>query len=200
MPTNKKRCAWCGDDELYQAYHDQEWGVPTFDEQELFERLILEGMQAGLAWITVLRKRDHMRDAFFQFDIEKLARAREATIKRWLANEGIIRHRGKLEAMIGNAQLVRDMDNFPAFIWQFQPENDRIYKSLRQVPSETKESQAMSKALKKQGFRFVGPTICYAFMQSVGMVNDHVQDCWRLKACARAVAKARKTRPMVTNQ
>ena len=191
----KDRCAWCGDDELYQAYHDEEWGVPTFDRQELFERLILEGMQAGLAWITVLRKRENMRAAFFQFDVERVAAASESDLERWLDDAGIIRHRGKLQAMVGNAQQVLQMPDFPAFIWQFQPQQAKTYSRLRQVPSQTAESEAMSKALKKKGFRFVGPTICYAFMQSIGMVNDHVKSCWRQQKCENLVKRANTKRP-----
>lgn len=181
------RCGWCRGNELYEKYHDEEWGVVVDDAQALFERLVLEGMQAGLAWITVLRKREHMRRAFHHFDIEKLARCRERDVKKWLANEGVIRHRGKLEAMINNAQLTLEQDGFPQLLWQFAPKA-KIHRTLKTVPSETLDSQAMSKALKKIGYRFVGPTICYAFMQSVGMVNDHVTQCWRHQPCADLLA------------
>lgn len=178
------RCGWCGDDEQYQSYHDDEWGVPVTDKQALFERLILEGMQAGLAWITILRKRAEMQAVFHSFDIDQLAACSETEVQNWLGNAGIIRHRGKLEAMVSNAQLAAADDNFSAFLWQFRPATEVVHHTLKTVPSETSESKAMSVALKKLGYRFVGPTICYAFMQSVGMVNDHVSDCWRHDASA----------------
>jgi len=178
------RCAWCEGDELYQSYHDEEWGVPEVSHQGLFERLILEGMQAGLSWITVLRKRDRMQALFFGFDVALLADAGEADVASWLSDAGIIRHRGKLEAMITNARLAREHPDFAAWLWQFAPSKPNLRTRLANVPSETEQSKAMSKALKKAGYRFVGPTICYAFMQSVGMVNDHVVDCWRHAPCA----------------
>jgi len=185
-----KRCGWCGDDELYMAYHDEEWGVPVTGDQELFERLVLEGMQAGLAWITVLRKREHMQRVFYQFDIDKLARAKERQLQKWLNDAGIIRHRGKLEAMVGNAKLARDHEDFSGWLWSFAPKPKQgSRRSLADVPATTPESEAMSRALKKAGYRFVGPTICYAFMQSVGMVNDHVNTCWRREPCAKLQAK-----------
>jgi DNA-3-methyladenine glycosylase I len=149
----------------------------------LFERLVLEGMQAGLSWITVLRKRAHMHARFFGFDIERLATAGEDDLQSWLADAGLIRHRGKLEAMVCNARLVRDHDDFPGWIWSFAPPSVAVYDSISQVPSITAESKAMSRALKKSGFKFVGPTTCYAFMQSVGMVNDHVAGCFRNGTC-----------------
>ena len=178
------RCGWCEGDEQYQRYHDDEWGVPVTDKQALFERLILEGMQAGLAWITILRKRAEMQAVFHGFDIERLAACTEKDVQKWLGNAGIIRHRGKLEAMISNAQLAAADNDFSVFLWQFRPETELVHQTLKTVPSDTSESKAMSVALKKLGYRFVGPTICYAFMQSVGMVNDHVSDCWRHDASA----------------
>ena len=196
---SKKRCGWCGDDKLYKAYHDEEWGVPVYDAQELFERLVLEGMQAGLAWITVLRKREQMRDAFYNFDLERIACSGEQELLTWLNNAGVIRHRGKLEAMIGNAQAVLAMQDFPAFVWQFRPTSSRKHRTAKTVPSASDESHAMSKALKQAGFRFVGPTICYAFMQSVGMVNDHVAGCWRYSVCAEKWDESAQRRPLLAD-
>ena len=178
------RCTWCEGDDLYIAYHDEEWGVPVFTPGELFERLILEGMQAGLSWLTILRKRARMQETFFHFDMVELANAGESQIQAWLSDPGIIRHRGKLEAMVNNARLTLEQPDFSAWLWNFAPAAGQTYKRMKQVPSETAESQAMSKALKKGGYKFVGPTICYAFMQSVGMVNDHVTSCVRYTPCA----------------
>jgi len=190
--TTLTRCAWCTGEEIYIRYHDDEWGVPEWSAQGLFERLVLEGMQAGLAWITVLKKRVHMRDVFFEFDIERLAGAAEDQIEHWLSDPGIIRHRGKLEAMVGNARLACEHPDFSAWLWSFAPEHAARHDTPRSIPSHTQESGAMSKALKKAGYRFVGPTTCYAFMQSVGMVNDHVADCWRYAPCAE-MARNRST-------
>ncbi|MEM7000482.1 MAG: DNA-3-methyladenine glycosylase I [Pseudomonadota bacterium] len=179
----KKRCEWCGDDPLYVAYHDQEWGVPVSDDQALFERLALEGMQAGLAWITVLKKRANMQQRFFNFDMQRLADTDQPTLDQWLLDPGIIRHAGKLSAMINNAQIALSMEDFAGFLWQFAPRRSPMYRRRQDVPAQTPESQAMSKALRDGGFKFVGPTICCAFMQSVGMVNDHVRSCWRFVPC-----------------
>ena len=184
----RERCAWCGEDPLYVAYHDEEWGVPVADPRVLFERLMLEGMQAGLSWYTVLKKRPHMRRRFFGFDPEKLARRGPDRLAEWLDDPGLIRHRGKLEALIGNARAFLEQgDAFADLLWSFvdgAPKQNR-WESPRQVPSETPESQAMSRTLKKAGFRFVGPTICYAFMQSAGLVNDHMLACHRHAECRR---------------
>ncbi len=179
-----QRCEWCLGDPLYERYHDEEWGVPEFDGAALFERLTLEGMQAGLSWLTVLRKRAHMQTQFFSFDMAQLAAAGQEDIERWLQDPGLIRHRGKLEAMVSNARLAVAQSDFADWLWRFAPPAQRGVARLDQVPSATAESEAMSKALKQAGFRFVGPTICYAFMQSVGMVNDHLQECWRCQPCA----------------
>ena len=178
-----ERCAWCTSDPLYTDYHDEEWGVPVFGAEDLFERLILEGMQAGLSWLTVLKKREHMRVRFFGFDRARLAAASESDVASWLTDAGLIRHRGKLQAMIENARLALEEDDFSSYLWSFAP---TARKTLKAIPSTTPESEIMSKALKKRGYRFVGPTICYAFMQSVGMVNDHAQSCWRHEECAKA--------------
>lgn len=181
-----KRCAWCGTDTLYRHYHDTEWGVPEYDEQALFERLVLEGMQAGLSWLTVLKKREHMRERFFGFEVARLARASERSLTSWLNDSGLIRHRGKLEAMIKNARAVRSMEGkFSASLWQFvdgQPQTNR-FKRRSQVPATTQAATAMAKWLKQEGFGFVGPTTCYALMQSAGMVNDHMLDCFRHADC-----------------
>ena len=187
------RCSGCGDDPLYVAYHDQEWGQPERDAEALFERLILEGMQAGLSWYTVLKKRARMREQFFEFDPIRLARFGRRRMNRWLADPGLIRHRGKLEAMVGNAAAFNTLGpEFSRFIWSFvdgEPLQNR-WRRLDQVPSLTPQSSEMANALRALGFRFVGPTICYAFMQSVGMVNDHLIDCDLHEQCAKA-ARAR---------
>lgn len=181
-----RRCDWCGEDPLYVAYHDEEWGVPTADAQALFERLMLEGMQAGLSWYTVLKKRAHMQNRFFAFDPAALIRRGPAALPLWLQDAGLIRHRGKLEALVHNARAYQDMDGaFADFVWSFvghSPIQNR-WRALDEVPSQTDESRAMSRAMKRAGFRFVGPTICYAFMQSAGLVNDHLVGCHRHRHC-----------------
>lgn len=184
VADTKKRCSWCLADEDYIAYHDDEWGVPITAPAPLFKLLMLEGMQAGLSWLTILRKRAAMEDAFFGFDAERLAASGAEEVGAWLENPNIIRHRGKLEALIRNARAMLAIDDFEGFIWQFQPAETTARKSLGDVPAQTAESAAMSKALKQEGFNFVGPTICYAFMQSAGLVNDHISDCWRYERCA----------------
>jgi len=172
-------------------YHDTEWGVPLHDEQKLFELLILEGAQAGLSWITVLRKRENYRAAFDNFNPEKIARYSDARKAKLLLNEGIIRNRLKIESTIKNANALLVMqkagENFSEFLWSFvngTPKQNK-WKKLSDAPTSTPESDAMSKALKQKGFNFVGSTICHAFMQAAGMVNDHVVDCYRHKECAK---------------
>ena len=178
------RCPWCGTDPLYIAYHDDEWGVPERDSRALWEKLVLDGFQAGLAWITILRKRQAFRQAFEGFDPETVARWGEADVARLLADAGIVRHRGKIEATIGNARAwlaIEDREGFAPFLWRFvdgAPVQNR-WASMAEVPAETPESRAMSRALKVEGFRFCGPTIVYAFMQATGMVNDHLVTCPR---------------------
>lgn len=171
---------------MYVAYHDEEWGVPVKDPHALFERLMLEGMQAGLSWYTVLKKRENMRRRFFGFDPAALASGGPGRIDSWLDDPGLIRHRGKLSALVGNAAAFQGMENdFGPWLWSFvgdRPVQNR-WRLREQVPSETDASRAMSKGLKQAGFRFVGPTICYAFMQSVGMVNDHLVTCHRHGLC-----------------
>ena len=186
----RKRCAWGEGDPLYQSYHDTEWGVPIHDDRKLFEFLILEGMQAGLSWITILKKRDNFRAAFDQFDPEKMARYDEAKINDLLQNPGIVRNRLKVQSAVKNARgylaVMEKEGSFSQFLWQFvdgRPLQNQ-WRTLRDVPAETAVSRTMSQALKQYGFSFVGPTICYAFMQAVGMCNDHLTDCFRHPQCA----------------
>jgi len=181
----KERCAWSGTDPLYIEYHDKEWGVPVHDDRKLFEMLTLEGAQAGLSWITILRKRENYRKAFDNFDAKKISRYDRRKIKTLLGNEGIVRNRLKIAATIGNAKAFLDVQkefgSFDAYVWRFVGGKTKHNKSksLKEVPAKTAESDAMSKELKKRGFSFVGSTICYAFMQAVGMVNDHTNNCFR---------------------
>ena len=179
-----RRCSWCTGDDLYQRYHDEEWGVPIFDSVALFERLALESMQAGLAWITVLKKRERMRMQFYGFNPLELAKCDESHIQTWLLDPGLIRHKGKLNALVRNAQLTVAEEDFSGLLWRFAPKASQRNRRAEQPASQTAESQAMAKLLKSKGYSFVGPTTCYAFMQSVGMVNDHAQDCWRYEACS----------------
>lgn len=183
--TNLPRCAWAGNDPLYLAYHDLEWGVPVHDDHQLFEFLILEGAQAGLSWLTILLKRDAYRSAFAGFDPEIVARFDGAKVAELLANPGIVRNRLKVESTITNARaflaIQEEFGSFAAYQWRFV-DNRPIrngWKSMQEVPAFTPISDAMSRDLKKRGFRFVGSTICYAHMQAVGMVNDHTVDCFR---------------------
>lgn len=181
------RCEWAGDDPLYVAYHDQEWGVPVHDDQQLFEFLILEGAQAGLSWITILRKRENYRAAFDQFAPEKVARYDEARITQLLENPGIIRNRLKVRSAVQNAQaflrVQEEFGSFDQFIWDFVDGKPIVnhWKKMSDIPASTPLSETISKALKKRGFNFVGPTIIYAHMQATGMVNDHTIDCFRHK-------------------
>lgn len=178
------RCSWCGEDPLYVAYHDEEWGVPEYDSRALWEKLILDGFQAGLSWITILRKRDGFREEFEGFDPERIANWGEAQVEKALQNPGIIRHRGKIEATIVGARRYLEIEareGFSPFIWSFvggQPIQNNL-RSMADAPTKTPESEAMSKALKKEGFKFCGPVITYAFMQACGLVNDHFTRCPR---------------------
>jgi DNA-3-methyladenine glycosylase I len=179
----KFRCAWCGTDPLYVRYHDEEWGVPTHDERQLFEMLCLEGAQAGLSWITVLRKRQNYRRAFDDFDIAKIARYQAPKVASLMKDAGIVRNRLKVRAFIENAratEALRDEGgSLDELLWSFAPKKKRArWKTPGELPAFTPESDAMSKALKKRGFKFVGTTICYAFMQAVGIVDDHQARCW----------------------
>ena len=184
------RCQWAGSDPLYVAYHDQEWGVPVFDDRLLFEFLILEGAQAGLSWSTILNKRENYRAAFDNFDPQIVAAYDDEKIAELLANPGIVRNRLKVNAAVKNAlaflAVQAEFGSFATYIWQFvggQPKQN-AWRSMSEVPAETDESRLMSKDLKRRGFTFVGPTICYAFMQAVGMVNDHTVDCFRYEELA----------------
>ncbi len=189
----KIRCEWCGTDPLYVAYHDEEWGVPEFDDRQLFAKLILDGAQAGLSWITILRKRENYWAAFDGFDPQKIARFDEQKIAELLQNPGIVRNRLKVQSAVKNAQgfmaILEAHGSFSDYLWQFVDGRpiQNPWRTLADFPAETAESQAMSRGLKSYGFNFVGPTICYAFMQAVGMVNDHVIDCFRDAEC-RALA------------
>jgi DNA-3-methyladenine glycosylase I len=190
-PTAKPRCAWCGTDPLYVRYHDQEWGVPVHDERRHFEFLILEGAQAGLSWITILRKRENYREAFAGFDPARVARFGKREVARLLKNPGIVRNRLKIESAVKNARAFLDVqdefDGFDKYVWRFvggKPiQNRRDH--MKQIPARTAESDTLSKDLKKRGFSFVGSTIIYAHMQAVGMVNDHVTGCFRYKQLTR---------------
>ncbi len=180
-----QRCAWVSDDPLDQLYHDTEWGVPEHDDNKLFEGITLEGAQAGLSWITILRKREGYRDAFAGFDPQIVTAFDEAKIEELLQNPGIVRHRQKIESTIGNAKAVLDVQreygSLDAFLWEIvggQPIDNKLAR-IADAPSSTELSKQMSKVLKQHGFRFIGPTTCYAFMQAAGMVNDHTTDCFR---------------------
>jgi DNA-3-methyladenine glycosylase I len=185
------RCPWPKQDALYVAYHDEEWGVPEFDDRALYEKLVLDGFQAGLSWITILRKRENFRRAFDDFDPEKIARYKPARVARLMADAGIVRNRAKIEGAILSARAYLDiMDKGPGFsalLWHFldgRPKQNR-FRSVSQVPAETKLSQQISAELVRRGFKFVGPTIVYAFMQATGMVNDHLLTCYRHAECAK---------------
>jgi len=182
-----KRCEWCGSDPLYMAYHDKEWGVPVHDDRLLLEMLILQGAQAGLSWLTILKKRANYRKAFSAFDCARVAAYSQGDIKRLLADSGIVRNRLKIESAIKNARGVlairEEFGTLDAFLWRYVGgiPLQNGWKSIAELPTWTAESQAMSEDLKRRGFSFVGPTICYAYMQAVGMVNDHTTDCFRYK-------------------
>jgi DNA-3-methyladenine glycosylase I len=185
------RCTWAGNDAEYQRYHDEEWGVPLKTDRAIFEKLVLEGFQAGLSWITILRKRDNFRRAFDKFDPERVARYGAKDIARLMADEGIVRNRAKIEATIDNAQAylqLRERTSLKKLLWDHLGKDGAVQnraRSVRDIPAETELSKRISKALKAEGFRFVGPTTIYAFMQSSGMVNDHLVDCFRYSECAK---------------
>jgi DNA-3-methyladenine glycosylase I len=183
-PGGPVRCPWAGNDPLYISYHDTEWGIPIRDPRQLFELLCLEGAQAGLAWITILRKRDGYRAAFDGFDPARMASYDDDDRARLLADARIVRNRAKIDAFIGNARAYLRTDDFSARVWGFvdgEPIVNRWH-ATDQVPAETEQSRALSNELRQRGFRFVGPTICYAFMQSAGLVDDHLVSCWRRAA------------------
>jgi DNA-3-methyladenine glycosylase I len=183
-----KRCAWVPEgDPGYVAYHDVEWGVPSHGERHLFEMLTLEGAQAGLSWSTILRKREGYRAAFANFDAEQVARFTKRDVERLLGDPGIVRNRLKVESTVNNAKRVLELESLGDYLWAFVDGSPIVnrWRKLSEIPAETAESRAMSKDLKKRGFRFVGPTVCYAFMQATGLVNDHVVDCFRFAELTR---------------
>ena len=194
---DKQRCAWPGEDTLYVAYHDEEWGVPEYDSRALYEKLVLDGFQAGLSWITILRKRENFRKALHGFDPHRIARYGARDIDRLLKNEGIIRSRAKIEAAIKGAKLWLEIETEPGgfrdFIWKHVDGKpvDHRFKSREQIPAQSEMSEALSRDLKQRGFNFCGPVIVYAFAQAIGMVNDHVTPCFRHGECAR-LATARR--------
>jgi DNA-3-methyladenine glycosylase I len=187
----KARCRWCAASPEYRSYHDTEWGFPVADDRRLFEKLSLEGFQSGLSWRTILAKRENFRAAFHDFDFDRVARFGQRDVKRLLADSGIVRHRGKIEAVINNARRARELverdGSLAGFLWRYEPDPKK--KARPQTVSTSADSIALSKDLKKLGWAFVGPTTCYAFMQAMGMVNDHVEDC----VIHPRVAKARKS-------
>ncbi len=189
-PDGKPRCRWCGAAPEFLAYHDTEWGFPVSDDQRLFEKLCLEGFQSGLSWRTILAKRENFRAAFRGFDIDRIARFTQRDVDRLLKDEGIVRHRGKIEAVVNNARMARELiereDSLAAFVWRYEPDKSQLAEP--QTVSTSTESIAMSKDLKKMGWKFVGPTTVYAFMQAMGLINDHVADC----VIRSKVARARK--------
>lgn len=180
-PDDRARCAWVGDDAEYRRYHDEEWGTPLHGDRALFEKMALEGFQAGLSWITILRKRPRFREVFAGFNIPTVAEFDESDVERLMADAGIIRNRAKIEATIGNARIVREMPDgaLDELMWSFAPASWTRPATLLDVAAVTPESTAMSTELRRRGFRFVGPTTMYALMQSTGMVDDHVVGCWR---------------------
>jgi DNA-3-methyladenine glycosylase I len=190
MTAEPTRCRWAGTDPLYVRYHDEEWGVPKTDDRALFEKLVLEGFQSGLSWITILRKRDNFRKAFHNFDPTRIARYGDKDKARLMADAGIVRNHLKIEATIDNARALlklQERTSLSSFIWDLAGGKPQIntHRTFKSIPAETPASKAISKALKKEGFRFVGPTTVYAFMQSTGMVNDHLVDCLSYAPCAR---------------
>ncbi|MCC6597829.1 MAG: DNA-3-methyladenine glycosylase I [Alphaproteobacteria bacterium] len=176
-----QRCPWCGTDPLYTRYHDEEWARPITDNIGLYERMCLEGFQAGLSWITILKKRENFRTAFAGFDYEKVAHFTKADVERLLQNDGIIRHRGKIEATIHNARhiplLIEEFGSLHRYFLKFKPENTKMPRISQDIPAKTAESEELSKDLRRRGFKFVGPTTLYALMQATGLVNDHLESC-----------------------
>lgn len=200
--ANTPRCFWCKGHADYEAYHDNEWGYPVDDDIRLFEKLCLEGFQSGLSWLTILRKRDNFRKAFKGFDFKKVARFGEKDVERLLQDAGIVRHRGKIEATINNAQraleLVEEAGSIAAFVWRYEPDAKarpkRLTKAALMKMTQAPESAALSKDLKKRGWKFVGPTTMYAFMQSMGMANDHIEGCSVRAAVEKARTKFKRPR------
>lgn len=196
IATEQRRCSWAGSDALYQNYHDNEWGRPVTDDNRLFEKLCLEGFQSGLSWLTILRKRENFRAAFAGFEMSRVAEMDNTDIERLLLDAGIIRHRGKIASTINNAkrtlEIQREFGSLAAYIWRFEPEPVKGPIVSGSIPAETEASKALSKDLRKRGFSFVGPTTSYAFMQAMGLVNDHVDGCFcRAEAAAERTALKR---------
>jgi len=199
MPAATERCWWCGETADYQQYHDEEWGRPVRDDHRLFEKICLEGFQSGLSWLTILRKRDNFRRAFAEFDFEQVARFNVRSVERLLQDASIVRHRGKIEATINNAkrarELVAEFGSLAAYFWSFEPPaSERPRKVTKAAVSKmvkTEASTALSKDLLRRGWKFVGPTTCYAFMQAMGLVNDHVETCVTRRECERARGRFR---------
>ena len=198
--SHQEKCSWCLGDAEYEHYHDTEWGVPQKDDRVLFEKISLEGFQAGLSWITILRKRDNFRKTFDNFDLDAVSNYSEERTEKILRNAGVVRHRGKIESVINNSKRAKELQNefgsLAAFFWSFEPKDHPTLSERRvretSIPSFSKESKAMSKALKQRGWTFVGPTICYSFMQSMGLVNDHVEACFRREIVADLRQKFRR--------
>lgn len=176
-----RRCWWCGEDPLYVKYHDREWGLPVADDQRLFEKMCLEGFQAGLSWITILRKRESFRAAFNDFDLYEVAKYKPRKVEQLLKDASIVRHRGKIESTINNAaraaEMIDEFGSLASFFWKFEPRRSPVARTKNQVAATTAESTSLSKELKRRGWTFVGPTTCYALMQAMGMVNDHLRTC-----------------------
>jgi DNA-3-methyladenine glycosylase I len=197
--TEKPRCSWAGSSPDYIEYHDEEWGRPVTADNRLFEKLCLEGFQSGLAWITILRKRGRFREVFHDFDIARVARMGERDIERLLQDAGIIRHRGKIASTINNARhaiaIQNEFGTLAAYIWRFEPSLSSMIPVAGQIPAHTEASHALSKDLRKRGFSFVGPTTVYAFMQAMGLVNDHVEDCFCRAQCERERKKLKRPVP-----
>ena len=200
MATEKHRCSWAGSDEIYTRYHDEEWGRPVTDDNRLYEKLCLEGFQAGLSWLTILKKRENFRKAFRGFEIDKVARMTGKDVERLLQDAGIVRHRGKIESAINNARRAQDLQkefgSLAAYVWTFEPHPsarpDKLTWDVLKTMAETEASRALSKDLRKRGWSFVGPTTVYAFMQAMGLVNDHVEDCFARAQCERERSKLRR--------
>lgn len=194
--AERHRCAWAGSTPDYRDYHDSEWGRPVFDDNRLFEKLCLEGFQSGLSWLTVLRKRPRFREVFHGFEIARVARMKPKDVERLLGDAGIIRHRGKIESTINNAgralEIVAEFGSLAAYVWRFEPLAGAGIVIAGQIPSETEASRALSKDLRKRGFSFVGPTTVYAFMQAMGLVNDHVDTCFCRKVCEKERAALKR--------
>ena len=198
--SHQEKCSWCLGDAKHEHYHDTEWGVPQKDDRVLFEKISLEGFQAGLSWITILRKRDNFRKTFDNFDLNAVSNYKEDHTEKILKNAGVVRHRGKIESVINNSKRAKELQNefgsLATFFWSFEPKDNPTLSKRRvretSIPSFSKESEAMSKALKQRGWTFVGPTICYSFMQSMGLVNDHVDACFRKEIVADLRQKFRR--------